>query len=358
MFFLFTWIFGPMLESKPVDSLLQGFIGACGVSVLCNLIRVHQFRQMRSENETEGSKVKKSSSLLASGVGGQWKSSLQFWALALLLAVVGSRVSALILLEFILRALSAWATAESHNANLDLLLVQCQFSLGCGLTCTLVYIHQGAPHSTLGLFLAAALSWAVANYCLGLWTHVAKLYPLHSKERYCGKCISLQTSGHGILAKLQKVVILVFALAAAVSTATVFENFLSQKDALKLWTPLTICYSLLVVCIQNGQNQQSATEALIHSVVVRLGALFVLMLTVGDWTDVLHVLIAFLGEAVCLLPSQDILQVMLMDQEETSHLESKYGNSSRSNPTRKFKISTNDRQFTTSTNSRRQEFDT
>lgn len=347
-----------MLEAKPVDSLLQGFVGACGVTVLCSLIRVHHFRRMCGENESESSKFNKSSSLLASGLGGQWKSSLQFWALALLLALVGSRVSSLILLEFILRALSAWGAAESHNTNLDLLLVQCQFSLGCGLTCTLVYIHQGAPHSTLGLFLAAALSWALANYCLGLWRHVAKLYPLHSKERYCGKCISLQTSGHGILATLQKVVILTFALGAAVSTATVFENFLSQKDAMKLWTPLTLCYTLLVVYIQDGQRRQTVTEALIHSVVVRLGALFVLMLTVGDWNDVLHVLIAFLGEATCLLSSQDLLEVVLMEQEETSHLMSKYGKSSRSNPTRNFKISTDDRQFATSANSRRQDFDT
>lgn len=344
--------------SKPVDNLLQGFVGACGVSVLCSLIRVHHFRQVCGESDSESKKCNKPLSLLASGVAGQWKASLQFWVLALVLALVGSRVSSLILLEFILRALSAWGTAESHNANLDLLLVQCQFSLGCGLTCTLVYIHQGAPHSTLGLFLAAALSWALAKYCLGLWRHVAKLYPLHSKERYCGKCISLLNSGHGILATLQKVVILAFALAAAVSTATVFENFLSQKDAMKLWTPLTLCYSLLVVYIQDGQNRQSAAEALIHSVVVRLGALFVLMLTVGDWTDVLHVLIAFLGETVCLLPSQDILEVVLQEQEETRHLMSKYGNSSKSSPPRKFKISTNDRQFVTSTNSRRQEFDT
>lgn len=356
MFFLFSWIFGPMLESKPVDCLLQGFVGACGVSILCSLFRVHHFRQMCSDNDESG-KSNKLSSILASGLGGQWKYSLQFWALALLLALVGSRVSSLILLEFTLRAMSAWGTAESHNTNLDLLLVQCQFSLGCGLTCTLVYIHQGAPHSTLGLFLAAALSWALANYCLGLWRHVAKLYRLHSKERYCGKCISLLTSGHGILTTLHKLVILAFALAAAVSIATVFENFLSHKDALKLWTPLTLCYSLLVVYIQDGQNKQSATEALIHSVIVRLGALFVLMLTIGEWADVLHVLLAFLGEAVCLLPSRDILQVVLLEQEETSYLMSKYGNSSRSHPTTKFQISTNDKSAA-STSSRRQEFDT
>ncbi|XP_072308384.1 transmembrane protein 82 [Eucyclogobius newberryi] len=339
MFFIFKWIFGPMLELNPVDCLLQGFVGACGVSVLCNFIRIHHFRRMCGENDSENNTDKPS--LLANGLGGQWKAALQFWSLALLLALIGSRVSSLILLEFILRALSAWGTAESQNANLDLLLVQCQFSLGCGLTCTLVYIYQGAPHSTLGLGLAAALSWALASYSMGLWRHVAKLYSLHSKERYCGKCISLLTSGHGILATLQKVVILVLALAAAVSTATVFEHFLSQKDALKLWTPLTLCYSLLVVYIQDGQNRQSATEALIHSVVVRLGALLVLMLTVGDWTDVFHVLVAFLGEAVCMLPSQDILQAVIKEEEETSNLISKYSDSSRS----KFKISTKNKKI-------------
>lgn len=49
-----------------------------------------------------------------------------------------------------------------------------------------------------------------------------------------------------------------------------------------------------------------------HTAVLRLGALLVLMLTVGDWSDVLQVLITFLGEAVCLLPSQDLLQAELM----------------------------------------------
>jgi len=37
----------------------------------------------------------------------------------------------------------------------------------------------------------------------------------------------------------------------------------------------------------------------------------VLMLTLGNWSDVLHMLIAFLGEAVCLMPSQDLLQAVL-----------------------------------------------
>lgn len=65
-----------------------------------------------SETDFESSTVK-SSSLLVSGLRGHWKSTLQFWALALLLALIGSRVSSLILLEFILRALSTWSAAVS-----------------------------------------------------------------------------------------------------------------------------------------------------------------------------------------------------------------------------------------------------
>lgn len=44
---------------------------------------------------------------------------------------------------------------------------------------------------------------------------------------------------------------------------------------------------------------------------MRLGALLVLMLAMGYWSDVFQILIAFLGEAVCLLPSRDLLQALL-----------------------------------------------
>lgn len=59
------------------------------------------------------------------------------------------------------------------------------------------------------------------------------------------------------------------------------------------------------------QNRQAVTEAQLHSVVLRLGSMLVLMLTVGHWADVLHVLMAFVGEAVCLLPSQDLLRAAM-----------------------------------------------
>ncbi|XP_034023476.1 transmembrane protein 82-like [Thalassophryne amazonica] len=242
-----------------------------------------------------------------------WKTALQFWCLTVILSLVGSRVSSLIVLEFVLRAVSSWASPrlDATSRGPHLLLIQCQFSLGCGLTCTLIFLHEGAPHSSLSLFLAAALSWALADYCHSLWNHAARLYPLHSSQRYCGKCITLLTSGHTILASLQKVVVLAFTVATVAGTATVCDHFLSQKDALKFWTPLTLCYAMLVVYMQEEQDRQTVADALLNSVVLRLGALLVLMLLMGYWSDVFQILISFLGEAVCLLPCRDLLQPTL-----------------------------------------------
>lgn len=152
---------------------------------------------------------------------------------------------------------------DSEGRGLELLLLQSQFSVGCGLTCTLWFLHQGALHRSLGLLLAAALSWALARVSHALWSHVARLYPLHSTERYCGKCITLLTSGHAILASLQRAVVLAFALATVASTATVYDHFLSQKDALKFWTPLTLCYTMLVVYVQGDGH--AATQQMMIS---------------------------------------------------------------------------------------------
>lgn len=139
---------------------------------------------------------------------------------------------------------------DGGGRGVDLLLLHCQFSLSCSLTVTLDFLHQGAPHSAFSLLLAAALSWALSTISHNLWRHVATFYPLHSTKHYCGKCITLLTSGHDVLASLQRAVVLAFAVGAVASTATVYNHFLSHKDALKFWTPLTLCYSLLVVYTQ------------------------------------------------------------------------------------------------------------
>lgn len=70
------------------------------------------------------------------------------------------------------------------------------------------------------------------------------------------------------------------------------------------------CYhaaSKLHIPETDGQHDLPANQALLISVAVRLGALMVLMLTVGRWADVLHILVCFLGEASCLIPATDLL---------------------------------------------------
>ncbi|XP_015258118.1 transmembrane protein 82-like [Cyprinodon tularosa] len=326
IFFPFFWILEVFewspFDSNPIDCFLKGLIGACGVSVFYNLMRVYNFIQACSDSETQsGSKQRSSSS--TNPLRRKWKAALQFWFLTGVLSLVGSRVSSLIVLEFSLRVVSALtlAGADDDSRGLELLLIQSQFSLGCGLTCTLAFIHQGAPHSSFGLLLAAALSWVLASYSSSLWSHVARLFPQHRTDCYCGKCISLLTSGHTMMASLQRAVILAFATAAVASTTTVYEHFLSQKDAMKFWTPLTLCYTMLVAYNQEEQKRMTVTETLLRTVVLRLGGLLVLMLAVGYWSDVLHVLIAFLGEGVCLLPAQDLLQAAVKEEQESSKLQ-------------------------------------
>ncbi|XP_028303196.1 transmembrane protein 82-like [Gouania willdenowi] len=319
MFSPFRWILGfsewMPFESSPVDCLLQGVVGACGISVMCNLMRLYYFIQTCNDCQT----VNGSKSSAASSLWGTWRSRVQFWFLTGILSLVGIRVSSLIVLEFCLRAVSGWASAglDASGKGPDLLLVQCQFSLGCSLSCTLAFLHQGALHSSFSLFLAAALSWVLAGFCYRMWSHAASLYLLHSTDHYCGKCIALQVSGHTILTSVQKAVVLAFAFAAVAAISTVHDHFLSQRDALKLWTPLTLCYSMLLFYMREEQSRQTAAEFLLHTVVMRLGGLLVLMLLLGHWSDIFDILIAFIGEAVCLLPSGDLLQATVKEEEET-----------------------------------------
>lgn len=64
---------------------------------------------------------------------------------------------------------------------------------------------------------------------------------------------------------------------------------------------------MIIIFYSEEQHRQPSGQAVINTVVVRLGGLMVLMLTVGRWADVLHILLCFLGEAGCLIPSRDLL---------------------------------------------------
>ncbi|XP_019746728.1 transmembrane protein 82 isoform X2 [Hippocampus comes] len=282
--------------------LLQGFVGACGISVLGSLLRVRLYVEEESWSDKAASSQRRVKCRLAR--------KLHFVFVAGILAAVGSRVASLVVLEFCLRAVSGWVARGMDSLKLlQRLMIQSQFSLGCALGCTLQFLHEGAPHRWLCSLLAAALSCWLARKASALEWHVATLYKLHSSQRYCGICITLLTNGRGplLLPVLCGILTVTFAMAVVAAVVIINQHFLSATEALRFWTPLTICYSLLVVYMQDEQHDLPANQALLISLAVRLGALMVLMLTVGRWADVLHILVCFLGEASCLIPATDLL---------------------------------------------------
>uniref|UniRef100_H0YV11 Transmembrane protein 82 n=1 Tax=Taeniopygia guttata TaxID=59729 RepID=H0YV11_TAEGU len=165
------------------------------------------------------------------------------------LALVGSRVAALVVLEFSLRAVSTILSLGkgAHSSQLYLL---CQYSLGCGLSCGLSFLLEGAPHRSWNLALAAGLAGLLALHARRLARHVCALYELHSRQRYCGLCILLLAAGHGIPRLLRSALAVTFAVADLAAVELINRDFLSTGEAVRFWTPLTICYTLLVVYMQ------------------------------------------------------------------------------------------------------------
>ncbi|XP_054904233.1 transmembrane protein 82 isoform X1 [Poeciliopsis prolifica] len=297
-----------ILDTNPLIGLLQGLVGASGISVLCSLFRVHLLiEESWKEKMNEGTSSGKSSSNPMRAKHGLF-GVLQFLFVTGILATVGSRVASLVVLEFCLRAVSGLLTAGPETRKfLQQLLVQSQFSLGCAISCSLHFLHEGASQRWLCLLLAAALSWYLAKKSAALLHHVVALYKLHSSQRYCGICISLLTSGCYLQPMLCRIMIIAFSVAVLAAVSIINQQFLSATEALRFWTPLTICYTLLVVYMQEEQHRLPSSQAVLNAVVVRLGGLMVLMLTVGRWADVFHILICFLGEASCLIPNMDLL---------------------------------------------------
>ncbi|XP_009994076.1 PREDICTED: transmembrane protein 82 [Chaetura pelagica] len=252
-----------------LDALLQGLVGACAVSVLCSLLKVYLYTQCLNDPERQA----EAGALRAQRRGLEL---LRVLVLMGVLAMVGPRVAALVVLEFSLRAVSTL------------------LSLG-------------------------------------------KLYELHSRARYCGLCLLLLASGHGLPRLLRTALALTFAVAGLAAVALINRDFLSTAEAVRFWTPLTICYTLLVVYMQ-GEKQQPQTgsqegprQSVYQTVLVRMGGLFILLLTVGRWADVLHVLLSLLGEFWCLLHTRVMLEsCRRQDFAQQSGLERRLGSESLS----------------------------
>uniref|UniRef100_A0A672YRF7 Transmembrane protein 82 n=1 Tax=Sphaeramia orbicularis TaxID=375764 RepID=A0A672YRF7_9TELE len=266
------------------------------------VLTVHSWRN-KNDSGTPSRPTHTHQRAAKSGLGGM----LHFFFVAGILALVGSRVASLVVLEFCLRGVSGLVTARPGSGSLVQLLVQSQFTLGCALSSSLHFLHQGASQRWLCLLLAAALSWFLSRLSSRLQQHVVTVYRLHSSQRYCGICMGLRSWGPGLMPALCRSLLCTFTVAAGAAVSIINQHFLSATEALRFWTPLTICYTLLVVYMQEEQQRLPSGEAVLNTVLVRLGGLMVLMLTVGRWADVLHILMCFLGEASCLIPTRDLL---------------------------------------------------
>ncbi|XP_062889165.1 transmembrane protein 82 isoform X1 [Mobula hypostoma] len=304
----FGWIFQGI---NTADSLLQGVIAACAVSILNHLLRIYFHIQRLNDPVHDGTAAAKLHPPL------QILQTLYLCVLTVLFSLIGSRVASLTVLEFSLRTISILLSSNQLTSNIQIFLL-CQFSLGCGMTASLSYLNEGAPHSTLSLMLSAGLAGLITCYVWKLSKHTSLMYELHSKERYCGICILLLTTWHGIPQLLCNALKIVFLVADVAAIFLINRDFITTSEALRFWTPLTICYTLLVIYMQEEQKQHPSEQMVYQTVGVRMGGLLILTLTVGRWIDVAHVLLSVFGEMWCLVQAGAMLEICRQQQDSSS----------------------------------------
>ncbi|XP_030733497.2 transmembrane protein 82 isoform X2 [Globicephala melas] len=296
----------PSLEwgSGLLDALLQGLVGACGVSVLNNLLKVYFFVGCTNDPERRLEKER---------LRAQWASleTVHLAGLALILTVVQVRVAALVVLEFSLRAVSMLLSLDKGargTERLQLYLL-CQYSLGCGLTCSLSFLQEGAPHRTLNLLLGLGLAALLRSGTRRLRRHVCQLYELHSSQRYCGICLGLLAGACSLPRLLGRALAVTFAVGNLAAVTLLNRDFLTTSEAVRFWMPLTICYALLVIYMQEERQQHPGLQSQVQTVLVRMCGLFLLLLTVGRWLDLVGIFTSLLGEFWCLLDTRTLFDL-------------------------------------------------
>ncbi|XP_064445951.1 transmembrane protein 82 isoform X3 [Mirounga angustirostris] len=275
-----------------LDSVLQGLIGASGVSVLNSLLKVYFFVNCANNPERRLEKER---------LQAQWASleMVHLAGLALILTLLGARVAALVVLEFSLRAVSTLLSLGkgSEGERLQLYLLS-QHSLGCGLTCGLSFLQEGAPHRTLSLLLGLWLATLLSAGARRLCRHACQLYEPHRGLQSCGVCLGLLAGAPHLPRLLARALAVAFAVGNLAAVALVNRDFPTTSDAVRFWMPLVICYALLVIYMQEEQRQHPGLQSQVQTLLVRMGGLFVLLLTVGCWLDLPGLLLSLLGFSI------------------------------------------------------------
>ncbi|KAJ8360733.1 hypothetical protein SKAU_G00172580 [Synaphobranchus kaupii] len=258
----------------------------CGVSVLCSLMRIQLFLKATSNEEGYGKKQSGTKAWAKSSLGG----TLQFWFITGLLGLIGPRVASLWVLEFCLRATSARITTRIGGGATP--FAQPADGGRAELAARQPERAVVAPRgSAVPAAQLPAVLWRVHD-APGIGPHP----PAPSVPR---RGYSIRGSRRGRYLYCQP-------------PLPVCSKRLPVLDSAHYML------RLLVVYMQEEQHRRPGGEVLLHTAVVRLGALLGLMLMLGTWADVTHLILCFLGEAACLIPSQDLLDCMPEEEGDES----------------------------------------
>uniref|UniRef100_H9GK71 Transmembrane protein 82 n=1 Tax=Anolis carolinensis TaxID=28377 RepID=H9GK71_ANOCA len=157
------------------------------------------------------------------------------------------------------------SSSSSSSSSWQMLLLLCQFSLGCGVSCSLGFLQEGAPHRTGNLLLAVLLAALLSRLGARLASHALALYRLHAAQRYCPALLG---------------------------------------------PPLThLLHPSLVIYIEEEQRQNPSEQMAFQTVFVRMGGLLVLLMTVGRWADIASLLVSLVGELWCLLHARAMMDI-------------------------------------------------
>lgn len=157
----------------------------------------------------------------------------------------------------------------SDRERLRLYLLS-QYSLGCGLTCGLSFLQEGAPHRTLNLLLGVWLATLLRAGARRVCRHVCQLYELHSSQHYCGLCLGLLAGAHRLPRLLARALAVAFAVGDLAAVVLVNRDFPTASDAVRFWTPLVICYALLVIYMQGEGHRGGPGQRRPHSALIPL----------------------------------------------------------------------------------------
>ncbi|NXS94365.1 TMM82 protein, partial [Jacana jacana] len=284
MFSLGSWLPGLSWGWTLLDALLQGLVGACAVSVLCSLLKVYLYIQCVNEPQRQVEKE----AIRAQ----RWVlEPLHMVVLTALLALVGSRVAALVVLEFSLRAISTllslrkvrWEGGKPRHGGVE----------GAVEWCSLCRFAAGGAAGT-------AAWWGPR---IALQPRVGRLVMggLQRGGNHACPCCLQQPWGLGEAAAWRRPHL---RLQLCIPLAALQEGWWGWGGGTRAspqWLPQP--------CVLAEESRQSTDgQGVYQTVLVRMGGLFILLLTIGRWSDVLHILVSLLGELWCLLRAGVMLE--------------------------------------------------